>query len=72
MAEAGWSPFPPRSKAGPREGTRLKKPCCSVRRGLLYQLLADDVEFEGSSFEFAPEQAVQCDQAVEQAAAASS
>jgi hypothetical protein len=32
----------------------------------------DDVEFEGSTFEFAPEQAVQCDQAVEQAAASSS
>jgi hypothetical protein len=31
----------------------------------------DDVEFEGSTFEFAPEQAVQCDQAVEQAAASS-
>jgi hypothetical protein len=33
---------------------------------------ADDVEFSGSSFVFAPEQAVQCDQSVEQAAAASS
>jgi hypothetical protein len=31
----------------------------------------DDVEFEGSTFEFAPEQAVQCDQAVQQSAAAS-
>jgi hypothetical protein len=34
--------------------------------------IADDVEFDGSSFEFAPEQAVQCDQAVQQSAAASS
>jgi hypothetical protein len=33
---------------------------------------ADDVEFSGSQFVFAPEQAVQCDQSVEQAAAASS
>ena len=32
----------------------------------------DDVEFEGSTFEFAPEQAVQCDQAVQQSAASSS
>jgi hypothetical protein len=32
----------------------------------------DDVDFEGSTFEFAPEQAVQCDQAVQQSAAASS
>jgi hypothetical protein len=32
----------------------------------------DDVEFEGSQFVFAPEQAVQCDQSVEQAAASSS
>jgi hypothetical protein len=31
----------------------------------------DDVEFEGSSFEFNPEQNVQCDQAVQQSAAAS-
>jgi hypothetical protein len=33
---------------------------------------ADDVEFEGSTFEFVPEQAVECDQSVEQAASASS
>jgi hypothetical protein len=33
---------------------------------------ADDVEFSGSQFVFAPEQAVKCDQSVEQAAAASS
>jgi hypothetical protein len=32
---------------------------------------ADDIEFEGSSFEFAPEQSVECTQSVEQAAAAS-
>ena len=32
---------------------------------------ADDVEFEGSSFEFAPEQTVECTQSVEQSAAAS-
>jgi hypothetical protein len=32
----------------------------------------DDVEFEGSSFEFNPEQAVECNQAVQQSAAASS
>jgi hypothetical protein len=31
----------------------------------------DDVDFEGSTLEFAPEQAVQCDQAVQQSAAAS-
>jgi hypothetical protein len=31
----------------------------------------DDVEFEGSSFEFAPEQNVSCNQAVQQSAAAS-
>jgi hypothetical protein len=33
---------------------------------------ADDVEFDGSSFEFNPEQAVDCSGSVEQAAAASS
>jgi hypothetical protein len=33
---------------------------------------ADDIEFEGSSFEFVPEQSVSCNQSVEQAAAASS
>jgi hypothetical protein len=32
---------------------------------------ADDIEFEGSSFEFAPEQTVECTQSVEQSAAAS-
>jgi hypothetical protein len=37
---------------------------------LQYNSIADDVEFEGSSFEFAPEQAVDCTQSVEQAAAA--
>ena len=39
---------------------------------LQYNSIADDVEFGGSSFEFAPEQAVQCDQAVQQSAASSS
>jgi len=38
---------------------------------LQYSSIADDVEFGGSSFEFAPEQAVECGQSVEQAAAAS-
>jgi hypothetical protein len=33
---------------------------------------ADDVEFDGGSFEFNPEQAVECNQAVQQSAAASS
>jgi hypothetical protein len=33
---------------------------------------ADDIEFEGSSFEFNPEQAVECAQQVQQSAAASS
>src|SRR4051794_29893957 len=37
---------------------------------LQYNSIADDVEFGGSSFEFAPEQAVECTQSVEQAAAA--
>jgi hypothetical protein len=33
---------------------------------------ADDVKFSGGSMVFAPQQAVQCDQSVEQAAAATS
>src|SRR3954471_16596600 len=33
---------------------------------------ADDIEFDGSSFEFAPEQNVSCNQAVQQSSAASS
>jgi hypothetical protein len=39
---------------------------------LQYNSIADDVEFGGGTFEFAPEQAVQCDQAVQQSAASSS
>jgi hypothetical protein len=39
---------------------------------LQYASTSDDVEFEGSGFEFSPEQAVSCDQAVQQSAAASS
>jgi hypothetical protein len=38
---------------------------------LQYDSSADDVEFEGSEFVFAPEQSVVCGQSVEQAAAAS-
>ena len=38
---------------------------------LQYNSSADDVEFEGSEFVFAPEQSVVCGQSVEQAAAAS-
>lgn len=36
------------------------------------RIVIDDVDFEGSSFEFAPEVGLTCDQAVQQAAAASS
>jgi hypothetical protein len=37
-----------------------------------YSSIADDIEFSaGDGFSFAPEQAVECDQSVEQAAAAS-
>jgi hypothetical protein len=39
---------------------------------LQYDSVADDIEFGGSAFGFTPEQAVECNQAVEQAAAASS
>jgi hypothetical protein len=39
---------------------------------LQYGSEADDVEFEGSQFVFAPQQLVSCDQSVEQSAAASS
>ena len=39
---------------------------------LQYESSADDVEFSGGEFIFAPEQTVVCGQAVEQAAAASS
>ncbi len=39
---------------------------------LQYASTADDIEFEGGSFEFAPEQAVECSQQVQQSAAASS
>ncbi len=37
-----------------------------------YNSEVDDIEFGGSSFEFSPELAVSCDQAVQQSAAASS
>jgi hypothetical protein len=39
---------------------------------LQYGSNADDIEFGGSQFVFAPQQGVQCDQAVQQSAAASS
>jgi hypothetical protein len=39
---------------------------------LQYGSNADDIEFSGSQFVFAPQQGVQCDQAVQQSAAASS
>jgi hypothetical protein len=39
---------------------------------LQYGSNADDIEFSGSEFVFAPQQRVQCDQSVEQSAAASS
>src|SRR3954468_676374 len=38
---------------------------------LQYASQADDIEFEGSSMEFTPEQNVECNQAVQQSAAAS-
>ncbi len=38
---------------------------------LQYASTADDIEFEGGSFEFTPEQAVECSQQVQQSAAAS-
>jgi hypothetical protein len=38
---------------------------------LQYNSTADDVEFSGGSFEFSPSMGVQCDQAVQQSAAAS-
>jgi len=39
---------------------------------LQYASTADDIEFTGVGFEFVPEQAVECTQAVQQSAAASS
>jgi hypothetical protein len=39
---------------------------------LQYDSVADDIEFGDSAFGFTPEQAVECNQAVEQAAVASS
>src|SRR3954453_3006809 len=39
---------------------------------LQYASQADDIQFEGSSFEFTPEQNVECNQAVQQSSAASS
>jgi len=39
---------------------------------LQYGSQADDVQFEGSGFVFAPQQGVQCSQSVEQSSAASS
>jgi hypothetical protein len=39
---------------------------------LQYGSNADDVEFGGSQFVFAPQQGVQCDQSVQQATSASS
>jgi len=39
---------------------------------LQYASTADDIQFEGSSMEFNPEQNVKCDQKVQQSAAASS
>src|SRR3954454_25289860 len=38
---------------------------------LQYASTADDIQFEGSSFNFAPAQSVECDQKVQQSAAAS-
>ena len=39
---------------------------------LQYDSTSDDIEFEGSSFSFAPEVATSCEQAVQQSSAASS